>query len=70
MDKNPQYEQKSFPRTPLINYIRFLLMTLERDAYPLFDMLRKKYAPSINRDIVFQEVRYIRKTIFFLNIFI
>jgi tetratricopeptide (TPR) repeat protein len=55
MDKNPQYEQKSFPRTPLINYIRFLLMTLERDAYPLFDMLRKKYAPSINRDIVFQE---------------
>jgi len=36
--------------TPLINYLRFLLLTLERDAYPLFDVLRKKYKPSLSRD--------------------
>jgi len=39
-----------FPQTPLINYIRFLLMTMEHDAYPVFDMLRKRYKPSIDRD--------------------
>jgi len=40
--------------TPLINYIRFLLLTLQRDAVPLFEMLRKKYKPSIERDPDFQ----------------
>jgi len=39
-----------FPQTPLINFVRFLLLTLERDAYPLFDMLRQKYKPSLDHD--------------------
>jgi len=41
--------------TPLINYIRFLLQTLERNAYPLFELLRQKYAPSLSRDPSFSQ---------------
>jgi len=36
--------------TPLLHYLKFLLLTLERDAYPLFDVLRQKYKPSLSRD--------------------
>ncbi|KAH9251085.1 hypothetical protein BASA81_010984 [Batrachochytrium salamandrivorans] len=35
--------------TPLLRFVDFLLRTLERDAYPLFQVLRQKYAPSIAR---------------------
>ena len=35
--------------TPLLRFIGYLLRTLERDAYPLFQVLRSKYAPSIAR---------------------
>ena len=35
--------------TPLMRFIGFLLRTLERDAYPLFQTLRQKYATSIAR---------------------
>ena len=30
------------PDTPLCNFLKFLLLTLERDAYPLFEVLRRK----------------------------
>lgn len=40
--------------TPLMNFARFLLQTLERDALPLFQMLRIKYAASIARDPSFE----------------
>jgi len=43
------------PQTPLINFLRFLLVAMERDAYPLFDILRKKYKPSLDRDPSFQQ---------------
>lgn len=36
--------------TPLMNFIRFLLKTCERDAAPLFQVLRRKYSPSLDRD--------------------
>lgn len=42
--------------SPLLNFLRFLLLTLERDAFPLFDVLRKKYRPSIERDPQFSQV--------------
>jgi len=48
-------QQPSFPETPLINFLRFLLITLQRDAYPLFEKLRQKYRPSIDRDPSFQQ---------------
>uniref|UniRef100_A0A7S3PQC7 Uncharacterized protein n=1 Tax=Aplanochytrium stocchinoi TaxID=215587 RepID=A0A7S3PQC7_9STRA len=35
---------------PLFNFVRFLLKTLERDAYPLFKVLRDKYAPVLRSD--------------------
>merc|ERR1712100_575070 len=38
------------PDTPLCNFLKFLLLTLERDAYPLFEVLRRKYKPSLERD--------------------
>eukprot|EP01089_Gocevia_fonbrunei_P003298 TRINITY_DN13230_c0_g1_i1.p1 TRINITY_DN13230_c0_g1~~TRINITY_DN13230_c0_g1_i1.p1 ORF type:complete len:294 (-),score=49.46 TRINITY_DN13230_c0_g1_i1:20-901(-) len=41
--------------TPLINFLRFLLQTLERDAYPLFTVLKTKYKISIERDPSFSQ---------------
>lgn len=43
--------------TPLFNYTRFLLLTLERDALPLFDLLRGTYQKSLQRDPTFTQVR-------------
>lgn len=44
------------PQTPLINFIRFLLVTLERDAADLFQMLRTKYKASLSRDPSFTQM--------------
>eukprot|EP00029_Vermamoeba_vermiformis_P006292 TRINITY_DN2426_c0_g1_i1.p1 TRINITY_DN2426_c0_g1~~TRINITY_DN2426_c0_g1_i1.p1 ORF type:complete len:273 (+),score=48.06 TRINITY_DN2426_c0_g1_i1:88-906(+) len=41
--------------TPLFNYTRFLLLTLERDALPLFDLLRSTYQKSLQRDPTFTQ---------------
>ncbi|CEG38706.1 Uncharacterized conserved protein [Plasmopara halstedii] len=35
---------------PLFNFTRYLLLTLERDALPLFQMLQDRYAPALARD--------------------
>lgn len=45
--------QKDF--TPLMNFIRFLLLTCERDAFALFGQLTEKYAPSLARDSSFRQ---------------
>lgn len=45
--------------SPLINFLRFLLVTLERQALPLFQLLQQKYALSLERDASFQSVRLI-----------
>ncbi|CAN1257947.1 Protein GET4 [Linum perenne] len=44
-----------FPQSDLITFITYLLQTLQRDAYPLFSMLRASYKPSIDREPVFNE---------------
>jgi len=36
--------------TPLMNFVRFLLLTLEYNAYPLFEILLQKYLLSLTRD--------------------
>jgi len=36
-------------KSPLAQFIEYLLKVLERDAYPLFVALRQKYAPAISR---------------------
>eukprot|EP01118_Nematostelium_gracile_P011972 TRINITY_DN4319_c0_g1_i1.p1 TRINITY_DN4319_c0_g1~~TRINITY_DN4319_c0_g1_i1.p1 ORF type:complete len:309 (+),score=67.06 TRINITY_DN4319_c0_g1_i1:3-929(+) len=45
----------SLPQTPLINFTKFLLLTLERDAYPLFQKLKDRYRMSISRDPSFAQ---------------
>jgi hypothetical protein len=42
--------------SPLLNFVKFLLQTVERDAAPLFLMLREKYSLSIKRDETFNKV--------------
>ncbi|CAI0442864.1 unnamed protein product [Linum tenue] len=44
-----------FPQTDLIYFISYLLQTLQRDAYPLFSMLRSSYKQSIDREPAFNE---------------
>ncbi|KAM9958284.1 hypothetical protein ACTFIW_001146 [Dictyostelium discoideum] len=41
--------------SPLLNFDRFLLLTLERDALPLFNLLRQKYERSLKRDPQFKK---------------
>ncbi|KAF0740081.1 hypothetical protein Ae201684P_017062 [Aphanomyces euteiches] len=41
--------------TPLINFVKFLLRTLEkRDALPLFQLLQERYAYALSRDPSFR----------------
>lgn len=46
---------EDFPNTPLMHFIKYLLLTLERDALPLFRMLRENYKSSIGRDSLLDE---------------
>ncbi|KAE8702574.1 putative apyrase 1-like [Hibiscus syriacus] len=45
-----------FPESDLIQFITLLLLTLERDALPLFNMLRVNYKSSIDREPAFSEL--------------
>ncbi|XP_028782627.1 Golgi to ER traffic protein 4 homolog [Neltuma alba] len=45
-----------FPQTDLMQFVNFLLQTLERDALPLFNMLRANYKSSIDREPAFNEM--------------
>ncbi|KAK7279695.1 hypothetical protein RJT34_24752 [Clitoria ternatea] len=45
-----------FPKTELMQFIKFLLQTLERDALPLFSMLRANFKASIEREPTFNEM--------------
>ncbi|KAK0592085.1 hypothetical protein LWI29_012980 [Acer saccharum] len=39
-----------------MQFISYLLQTLQRDAFPLFSMLRTNYKPSIDREPAFNEM--------------
>nr|CCA26185.1 conserved hypothetical protein [Albugo laibachii Nc14] len=41
--------------TPLCHFIRFLLRTLERDALPLYQLLKDRYAAALTRDKSFEK---------------
>ncbi|KAL5653975.1 hypothetical protein ACJX0J_033294, partial [Zea mays] len=56
MNEQLKSANSEFPKTDLIQFIKYLLPTLERDAYPLFRTLRQKYKTSTDRDAVFQEL--------------
>ncbi|KAL8159832.1 hypothetical protein V2J09_001369 [Rumex salicifolius] len=49
-------KNEEFPESDLIQFIIYLLQTLERDALPLFRMLRQCYKSSIDRDSAFNEL--------------
>ncbi|CAO2816478.1 unnamed protein product [Amaranthus hypochondriacus] len=53
-----QLESKDieYPESDLMQFISYLLQTLERDALPLFRMLRQNYNSSIERDPAFHEL--------------
>ncbi|CAM8961106.1 hypothetical protein QQ045_003399 [Rhodiola kirilowii] len=45
-----------FPDSELIEFVTYLLPTLQRDALPLFNMLRENYKSSIDREASFHEL--------------
>ncbi|XP_043712751.1 protein GET4 [Telopea speciosissima] len=53
-----QLESKNleFPHSDLTQFIIYLLRTLERDAFPLFRMLRQKFKSSLEREPAFDEL--------------
>jgi len=50
-------ESNSRPTTPLLNYTRFMLLCLEREAPQPFVQLKEIYLPSLNRDPELVQVR-------------
>ncbi|KAJ4970543.1 hypothetical protein NE237_003642 [Protea cynaroides] len=45
-----------FPYSDLTQFIIYLLQTLERDAFPLFRMLRQKFKSTLEREPAFDEL--------------
>ncbi|KAA3454067.1 Golgi to ER traffic protein 4-like protein [Gossypium australe] len=56
LKRQVESQELDFPESDLIQFITFLLLTLERDALPLFNMLRVNYKSSMDREPAFNEV--------------
>ncbi|XP_050208742.1 protein GET4 [Mercurialis annua] len=54
--KQVESTNHELPKSDLIQLVTYLLPTLQRDAFPLFNMLRASYKSSINREPVFGEL--------------
>ncbi|XP_059628257.1 protein GET4 [Cornus florida] len=54
--KQVKSKQVDFPQSDLIQFVSYLLLTMERDALPLFNMLRQNYKSCIDRESVFNEL--------------
>ncbi|KAK7379800.1 hypothetical protein VNO78_34320 [Psophocarpus tetragonolobus] len=54
--KQVESAEVAFPKTELMQFIGYLLRTLERDSLPLFNMLRANFKPSIDREPAFNEM--------------
>ncbi|KAH6774348.1 golgi-to-ER traffic-like protein [Perilla frutescens var. hirtella] len=54
--KQVQSQGVNLPRSELMQFINYLLETLQRDALPLFNMLRDRYRQCISRDQLFNEL--------------
>ncbi|KAM3320458.1 protein GET4 isoform X1 [Capsicum chacoense] len=46
----------NFPSSELTQFVNYLLLTLQRDALPLFNILRQAYKSSIDRESTFNEL--------------
>lgn len=56
LKKQLECKQLDFPCSDLIQFIEYLLRTLERDAFPLLKILRQKYKSSIDREPLLDEL--------------
>ncbi|KAG4202535.1 hypothetical protein ERO13_A05G344400v2 [Gossypium hirsutum] len=56
LKKQVQAQELEFPVSDLIQFINLLLLTLEKETLPLFNALRVKYKPSIDREPAFNEL--------------
>lgn len=56
LKKQLQHKEVNFPHSELIQFINYLLLTLQRDALPLFNMLRQSYKSDLDREPVFNEL--------------
>lgn len=56
MKKQMNSKKLPLPLSDLIKFTEYLLETLQRDAFPLFRILRQKYQSSIDRDPSFNEL--------------
>ncbi|CAL5209261.1 unnamed protein product [Lathyrus oleraceus] len=54
--KQTEASEVEFPKTDLMQFINFLLQTMERDAFPLFNMLRANFKSCIEREPAFNEL--------------
>lgn len=54
--KQLESKELEFPESELMQFVSYLLLTLERDALPLFRMLRQNFKSSIDRDPAFNEL--------------
>ncbi|XP_031743588.1 Golgi to ER traffic protein 4 homolog isoform X2 [Cucumis sativus] len=56
LKKVEEREELELPDSELIEFIVYLLLTLQRDALPLFNMLRANYKSSLEREPVLNEL--------------
>ncbi|GAA0140073.1 hypothetical protein LIER_35183 [Lithospermum erythrorhizon] len=54
--KEMNFKELRFPESELIQFVTYLLLTLQRDALPLFNMLRKNFQSSIEREPILVEL--------------
>ncbi|KAA8534351.1 hypothetical protein F0562_031822, partial [Nyssa sinensis] len=54
--KQAESKQLDFPQSDLIRFINYLLQTLQREAFPLFNMLRQSYKSCVDREPTFNEL--------------
>ncbi|EPS67295.1 hypothetical protein M569_07481, partial [Genlisea aurea] len=50
LKKQVRISEVDFPRSELMQFTDYLLKTLQRDALPLFNMLRQRYRSSLERE--------------------
>lgn len=56
VEKEMEAKHLGFPQSELMQFVNYLLLTLQRDALPLFNMLRQSYKSSIDRDPLLNEL--------------
>ncbi|XP_047336714.1 protein GET4 [Impatiens glandulifera] len=56
IEKQVKDKEQDFNDSELLHFVKYLLLTLERDALPLFNMLRQNYKAQFDREPTFYEL--------------